>query len=425
MADIKKIPPLDWQTPMVDPETGHPSAQFLRLWQEMFQNGDAINEDVVGKADKATLIETTAPLTGGGDLSEDRVIGHDESGATPGTYGDTGYTPKVTVDEFGHITNVVDVPAAGGIQLEEAGVPITGGPFSTLNVVSGATIVDATGGTADITIEGGGGDSATQVFIAPLSDETTDITTGAAKYTMRMPYAFFLTGVRASLATESSSGNPTVDINLNGSTILSTKLSIDSGEKTSVTSSVPAVVSDQTLPNDGEITFDIDTAGTGAKGLKAYLIGYLDTNPPAVDTDYLQDISTGDRTGIISMQNNGIEGNIPPYTTFIDGNLVANNNFFYNRTTDGNQNLRFDMGSPRVVDEFKWYQQATPQGTWVMEGSPDDSTWTTLGASFTLDHGTFPFANSTAYRYYRLRNISGSRSSGPYIYEIEFKAGPP
>lgn len=113
----------------------------------------------------------------------------------------------------------------------------------------------------------------TEVLMVALSDETTAITTGTAKVTLRMPFAFTLTAVRASLTTASSSGIPTVDINEGGTTILSTKLTIDASEKTSTTAAVAAVISDAALADDAEVTFDIDVAGTGAKGLKVYLIG--------------------------------------------------------------------------------------------------------------------------------------------------------
>jgi len=106
-----------------------------------------------------------------------------------------------------------------------------------------------------------------------LSDETTAITTGTAKVTIRMPFAMTLTGVRASLTTVSSSGLPTVDINEGGTTILSTKLTLDASEKTSTTAATAAVISDTALADDAEITFDIDVAGTGAAGLKIWLIG--------------------------------------------------------------------------------------------------------------------------------------------------------
>jgi hypothetical protein len=106
-----------------------------------------------------------------------------------------------------------------------------------------------------------------------VSDETTAITTGNAKVTFRMPFAMTLTAVRANLNTASSSGTPTVDINEGGVSILSTKLTIDANELTSTTAASAAVISDSALADDAEITIDIDTAGTGAKGLKVWLIG--------------------------------------------------------------------------------------------------------------------------------------------------------
>lgn len=112
-----------------------------------------------------------------------------------------------------------------------------------------------------------------EVLIIAVSDETTAITTGTAKVTFRMPFAMTLTSVRASLTTSSSSGNPAIDVNESGASIFSTTLTIDSGEKTSTTAATAAVISDSSLADDAEMTIDIDTAGTGAAGLKVYLIG--------------------------------------------------------------------------------------------------------------------------------------------------------
>lgn len=110
-------------------------------------------------------------------------------------------------------------------------------------------------------------------FTVPIGDETTALTTGTAKVTFRMPFAMTLTSVRASLTTASSSGTPTFDINDGGTTILSTKLTIDANEKTSTTAATAAVISDTALADDAEITIDIDTAGTGAAGAKITFIG--------------------------------------------------------------------------------------------------------------------------------------------------------
>lgn len=125
--------------------------------------------------------------------------------------------------------------------------------------------------------DGGGSGSfekMTEAFIVAISDETSSISTGTAKVTFRMPYAFTITEVRASLTTASSSGTPTFDINKNGATILSTKITIDSNEKTSETAAAPPVVSTSALADDDEIKIDIDVAGTSAAGAKIYIIGH-------------------------------------------------------------------------------------------------------------------------------------------------------
>src|SRR3546814_1309762 len=114
-------------------------------------------------------------------------------------------------------------------------------------------------------------------LIVAGGDETMELIVGTAKVGFRLPDAVTLTAVRASLTTASSSGAVTVDINEAGSTILSTKLTIDQGEKTSTTAATPAVISDASLGDDAEITIDVDGAGTDAAGLKVTLIGTENT----------------------------------------------------------------------------------------------------------------------------------------------------
>ena len=107
------------------------------------------------------------------------------------------------------------------------------------------------------------------------SDETTALTTGTAKVTFRMPCAMTLTAVRATLTTAPVGSTLIVDINEGGTSIISTKLSIDASEKTSTTAATAAVISDSALANDAEITIDIDQVGssTAGAGLKVWLIG--------------------------------------------------------------------------------------------------------------------------------------------------------
>lgn len=113
------------------------------------------------------------------------------------------------------------------------------------------------------------------VLAVACSDETTALAAGTSKTVFRMPHAMTVTEVRASLTTAQTSGSIfTVDINEGGTSIISTKLTIDNTEKTSTTAATPPVISDSSLADDAEISIDIDQIGDGtAKGLKVYLIG--------------------------------------------------------------------------------------------------------------------------------------------------------
>jgi hypothetical protein len=110
-------------------------------------------------------------------------------------------------------------------------------------------------------------------FVIAASDESTNLTTGTNKVYFRMPYAATLLAVRATVNTAPTGSTLIVDINEAGTSLLSTKLSIDASEKTSTTAATAAVISDSALADDAEITIDIDQIGStvAGKGLKVYL----------------------------------------------------------------------------------------------------------------------------------------------------------
>ena len=118
----------------------------------------------------------------------------------------------------------------------------------------------------------------TEMIGIAVSDETTALATGTASGTFHMPYAFTLTGVKASVTTAPVGSVVTVDINEAGATILTTKLTIDAGEKTSGTAATAAVIggAGPSLADNALMTIDIDGVGssTAGTGLKVYLIGY-------------------------------------------------------------------------------------------------------------------------------------------------------
>jgi hypothetical protein len=130
-------------------------------------------------------------------------------------------------------------------------------------------------------INAGGSGAAVNLVGSPCeiqlaaSDESTALTTGTSKVSFRMPFAMTLTEVRASLVTAQASGTIfTVNIKEAGLSVLSTRLTIDNTELTSVTAATPPVISDSGLADDALITIDIDLVGDGtAKGLKVLLKG--------------------------------------------------------------------------------------------------------------------------------------------------------
>ena len=181
--------------------------------------------------------------------------------------------------------NSTDVPATqltGTIDNARLPATITG-----LTSVTSTTFVGALTGTASGNLVAGGAlgtpssGNASNLTNLPAtiqlacSDETTALTAGTAKVTFRMPYAMTLTAVRASVTTAPTGSTLVVDINEGGTSILSTKLSIDATEKTSTTAATAAVISDSALADDAEITIDIDQIGgtIAGAGLKVTLIG--------------------------------------------------------------------------------------------------------------------------------------------------------
>jgi hypothetical protein len=130
-----------------------------------------------------------------------------------------------------------------------------------------------TADTLEYLAETASGGAAAVVIQLACSDLTTDLATGTSKAYVRAPRAFTLSEIRASLLTASSSGNVAVDVNKNGTTLLYAPVIIDQGEKTSETSASTTIIEDDAIADDDEITIDIVTAGTGAKGLIVTLLG--------------------------------------------------------------------------------------------------------------------------------------------------------
>ena len=116
----------------------------------------------------------------------------------------------------------------------------------------------------------------TTSFVIACSDETSDLTTGDDKAQIRLPFQFELTSVSANVNTAPTGSTISIQIQEDGSDILSTPITIDASETTSETASVPPSISDSTLASNSILSIDLDQVGssTAGTGLKVNLVGY-------------------------------------------------------------------------------------------------------------------------------------------------------
>lgn len=225
--------------PIAEGGTGASDAATARTNLDAQQQQDILDD--IGAVTPPTGADEILVSTGAGTFAL-------ESGATARTSLGLGTTdnPQFATIELGAATDTTLSRSAAGVL-----------------AVEGADVI-TTAGTGQ-----------QEVIGIACSDETTDLTTGTAKVTFRMPFAMTLSDVRANVNTAPTGSTLTVDINEAGVSILSTLLTIDASEETSETAATPAVISDTALADDAEMTIDIDAVGstTAGKGLKVWLIG--------------------------------------------------------------------------------------------------------------------------------------------------------
>jgi hypothetical protein len=157
---------------------------------------------------------------------------------------------------------------------------------NTAKVTNATHTGDVTGATA-LTI---GADKVLLSMVAPaaktesisiaLGDEETVLAAASTTVpvtTFHMPYGFTLTDVKVG-CTVAGTGAAllTVDVHEAGTTVLSTKVTVDATEKTSGTATTPMVISNSALAVDSLIEIFVDVIDTDnvASGVKVYLIGY-------------------------------------------------------------------------------------------------------------------------------------------------------
>jgi hypothetical protein len=241
---------------------------------------NGIAAGATANAGTVTGVTGTAPIASSGGATPAISI----SAATTDAAGSMSSTDKSKLDGIEASADVTDAANVGAVNHAAQGkttpvdadtLPITDTEATNVIKKLSFTNLKAFLKTYFDTLYGTIAQAKTEIIAIAVSDESTDLTIGTPKITFRMPYAMTLSGVRASVTTAPVGSTLIVNIKEGGTTILSTKLSIDASEKTSTTAASAAVISDTSLADDAEITIDIDQIGssTAGKGLKVYLIG--------------------------------------------------------------------------------------------------------------------------------------------------------
>lgn len=178
----------------------------------------------------------------------------------------TPATDKVTVfvedstgepsykDDTGTVTSLKGAAGAAG-----QGVPTGGTAGQVLRKIDGTDYNTewATPGAA-----------ANRYVNVALSDMTTDLTTGTAKAAWFAPEDGTLASVYIGVHDPSSSGVVRVDMNDSGGSVFTTRPAIDATEATSLTGTAAVLDGTVSFVRGDKFTFDIDDAGTDAKGLQ-------------------------------------------------------------------------------------------------------------------------------------------------------------
>ncbi len=101
--------------------------------------------------------------------------------------------------------------------------------------------------------------------IVACSGEESDLSTGLVR-TFRLPYPVEIDEVMADLVTAPTGSSFVVDIKVNGSGILSTKITIEAGEETSLTATTQPVISSAAHAKGAKVTIHVDQIGSTIAG---------------------------------------------------------------------------------------------------------------------------------------------------------------
>lgn len=125
---------------------------------------------------------------------------------------------------------------------------------------------------------GSGGTGTSRDAIVFDLGEAETVVAGTALYHIRVPYRFQIVNVKAELKVPTTTGDVVVDINYGAASLLTTKITIAAGQRTSMEVAAQPVWDPDIMGDDGILQIDVDDDGDGtAEGLKVQIIGYFTT----------------------------------------------------------------------------------------------------------------------------------------------------
>jgi len=234
------------------------------------------------------IVSVTGNTTLAGDMHNTLILANSATPITLTMRANTGGSADWKEGQFFSVLQV----GAGQVTLAvEGGGPLTVPPSFQAKTRAQGCIISGTCLAPDADAWVAAGDllrvaAAVDLQCFDLIDRSVligaNITSGTGKDSLILPYGLLLDtvangGIYATLAVAQAAGVVlTVDVNRNGTSILSTKLTFDNNERTTMTAAIPPVLvpGGNVLAKGDEISIDVDQVGTAlAKGLRVYLVG--------------------------------------------------------------------------------------------------------------------------------------------------------
>jgi hypothetical protein len=271
--------------------TGLPTTGLVDAAVTLAKMANLAQDQFIGRTTASTGVPETATITAAARTVLDDTtvaamvdtLGGASSTGTGGIARATSpafTTPNIGTPSAGTLTNCTGLPVSTGVSGLGTGVGTFLATPTSANLASAVTDETGTGAlvfansptlvTPALGTPASGTLTSCTIkteWSACFSDETTALTTGT-KLTKRLGFAMSLTSVYASVATAPTGSTLILDIKKNGTTIFSTKITIDAGEKSTATAATAAVLSSSptSIAADDELTFILDQVGATIAG---------------------------------------------------------------------------------------------------------------------------------------------------------------